>query len=85
MEQEISDNDSEASQLRTMPVVEEVVTTEDHTGNVAMATVSPDDNQNYAAMYASPANTPANTGTLVDICLTVKFLLVLHTMYDLCY
>ena len=66
MEQEISDNDSEGSQLRTMPVVEEVVTTEDHTGNVAM-TVSPDDNQNYAAMYASPANTPANTGMISGI------------------
>lgn len=45
-----------------MPVVEEVVTTEDHSGAVAVTTVAPDDNQNYTAMYASPANTPANTG-----------------------
>ena len=62
MEQDVSDNDSEASQLRTMPVVEEVVTTEDHTGAVAVTTVAPDDNQNYTAMYASPGSTTANTG-----------------------
>ena len=64
VEQEVSDNDSEASQLRTMPVVEEVVTTEDHTGAVTVTTVAADDNQNYTAMYASPGNTPTTTGTV---------------------
>ena len=51
-----------------MSVVEEVVTTEDHTGAVAVTTVAADDNQNYTAMYASPGNSaPANTGKYIEL------------------